>query len=427
MITIFSKLPLKEGTQQEFTELFKICAANADDYKGVSAHALSFSKEEPNVAFILERYTDEETLVAYFHTEFYENFIKQAGEFLDGDPEMSVTSEAWPQQALDPIAEEDPIRHPFGIKGWTIDRLGRQDGKVFVITGTSSGMGLLASKIMASKGARVIMLNMLEKEGEQAVAAVKQFCNGDADVTNIQMDLGDLDSVRNAAETVKQLTDHIDVLDCNAGVAQIPKQVFTKSGFETHLAVNHLGHFLLCGLLFDTVEKSNGRIVALGSMAYAMNGLTGMNWDDLNAEKEYVPMTVYGASKLAWTLFIFELQRRIERTNKNTQVLLCHPGGALGTGLAKEGVSFYTWWTHKIFAIMAQPMDKGVLSQLMCSTEEDLKSLTLYGPNGPYYMRGPCGTCEIAPHALDEEEAKKMWSASEELTGFAWPKDMQAS
>lgn len=119
----------------------------------------------------------------------------------------------------------------------------------------------------------------------------------------------------------------IDALICNAAIAQVASQQITVDGFESQLGVNHFGHFLLCGLLFERVEESAGRIVVVGSNAYKM-GLKAIQFDDLNFDTDYSAWNSYAQSKLAQMVFAYELQRRIQAAGKSVQVQVCHPGAS---------------------------------------------------------------------------------------------------
>ena len=144
----------------------------------------------------------------------------------------------------------------FGPKGWTPDRIGSLKGKTFVITGTTSGTGFEASKILLSKGAKVVMLNRNPKKAADTIAEIKKELGNNVDILSIRMDLGEQASVKKAAEEVLEKVSRIDALICNAAIAQVPKQQITVDGFESQLGVNHYGHFTLQALLYPLIEKS---------------------------------------------------------------------------------------------------------------------------------------------------------------------------
>ena len=186
----------------------------------------------------------------------------------------------------------------FGPKGWTPERLGSLAGKTYLITGANSGTGFEASKILLSKGAKVVMLNRNPKKSADAIAALKQELGNNAEVSFIRMDLAEMASVRKAAEEVLETVPRIDALICNGAIAQVPNQQITVDGFESQLGVNHYGHFLLQGLLYPRIEESEGRIVTVGSMGYKL-GIKTIQFDDMNWDKNYHPNKVYSQSKLA--------------------------------------------------------------------------------------------------------------------------------
>ncbi|RMF15099.1 MAG: SDR family oxidoreductase, partial [Gammaproteobacteria bacterium] len=232
--------------------------------------------------------------------------------------------------------------------GWTATRLGNLDGRTYVITGTTSGTGLQAAKMLLAKGARVVMLNRSEARSRAVEAQLRQACGEQAEVLSVCMDLGNLASVRTAAKEVLARVDRIDALICNAAIAQVDRLQKTVDGFESQLGVNHFGHFLLCGLLFERIQTSQGRIVIVGSLGYRM-GLKRIQFEDLNFERNYSGWNAYSQSKLAQMMFGYELQRRLAAAGSSVQVLVCHPG-ATRTGLIREHSG---WMKRLLFAAMA--------------------------------------------------------------------------
>ncbi len=313
-------------------------------------------------------------------------------------------------------------KNQFGSKGWTPDRIGSLKGKTFVITGTTSGTGFEAARILLSKGAKVVMLNRNPKKAEETVTALKQALGVAIDVTNIQMDLGVQDSVKNAAAEVLKNVTRIDALMCNGAIAQVPTQKITVDGWESQMGVNYFGHFTLQALLFPMIEKSNGRIVTVGSMGYNM-GIKTIKFDDLNWDKDYTPNDAYSQSKLAQIMSVYELQNRLEKArNANVKVYACHPGSSR-TNLINTSGSFMM---KMIFGLMklsplTQPAEKGAYPELMCATEEDLDQKAFYGPTGRSNWVGPVGAHHLEPHAKDKAVAERLWDLSEEETGVKFP------
>jgi len=312
-------------------------------------------------------------------------------------------------------------KNQFGRKGWTPERLGSLQGKIYLITGANSGTGFEASKILLSKGAKVVMLNRNPQKSADAIAELKKELGDNADVSFIKMDLAELASVRKAAEAVLETVPRIDALICNGAIAQVPKQQLTVDGFESQMGTNHYGHFLLQGLLFPLIEKSKGRIVTVGSMGYNM-GLKTIKFDDLNWDKDYTPNDAYSQSKLAQIMTVYELQDRLKRAGKiDVKVYACHPG-ASRTSLIKTSGSLmmrFTWFLMTLSPFV-QSAEKGSYPELMCATEKDLDQKGFYGPTGRGYWTGPVGECKLEPHAKDKTVAEKLWKVSEKAVGFTW-------
>lgn len=309
----------------------------------------------------------------------------------------------------------------FGPQGWTPERLGSLAGKTFVITGTTTGTGLEATRVFLSKGARVVMLNRSAERGAATVAALKGEFGPDADVVNIHLDLAVLGSVHQAAAEVLEIAPQIDALVCNAAISQVAKQEITVDGFESHLGVNYYGHFVLSGLLFDRIDASEGRIVIVGSASYRM-GLKRIKFEDLNFDEGYNAWNPYAHSKLAQMMFGYELQRRVTAAGRNVEVHVCHPGASRTDLLKGDNLNRVTTTIWAIVApLLAQSAEKGSWPEVMCATEPGLKSETLYGPTRRSEMVGPVGECDLAAHALDQEDSVKLWKVSEENTSFTWP------
>ena len=222
----------------------------------------------------------------------------------------------------------------FGKQGWTPKRLSSLEGRTYIITGANTGAGFQATRILLSKGARVVMLNRNAQKSSAAVAKLKSEFGNSADVDFVCMDLADMASIRRASEDVLKLVTKIDALICNGAIAQVATQQLTADGFESQLGVNHYGHFLLCGLLFNRIDASHGRIVVVSSEGHKM-GLRTIQFDDMNWDKNYHPNKVYSQSKLAQMMFAYQLQSKVQAAGKNVKVYVCHPG-ASNTSLIRE-------------------------------------------------------------------------------------------
>ena len=308
----------------------------------------------------------------------------------------------------------------FGPKGWTPEQLGSLAGKTYVITGANAGAGFEATRILLSKGAKVVMLNRNPEKSAAAIADLKQEFGEEADVRFVRMDLAVLDSVRDAAAEVLATVPHIDALICNAAIAQVPTQKLTVDGFESQLGTNHYGHFVLCGMLFDRIEESNGRIVVVASLGYKM-GLRTIQFDDMNWDKNYSANSAYSQSKLAQMMFAYELQDKVKAASKNVEVYVCHPGSSATSLISTSG----SLTSRIVFGLMSlspmvQSAEKGAYPEVMCATEDGLEQRALYGPTGRMEWVGPVGKGTLEPHAYDKAVMDKLWNRSEKETGFKW-------
>ncbi|WP_350290031.1 SDR family oxidoreductase [uncultured Croceitalea sp.] len=312
-------------------------------------------------------------------------------------------------------------KNQFGKKGWTPDRIGNLNGKTYVITGTTSGTGFEAAKILLSKGAKVVMLNRNLKKAEDTIKTLKQEVGNHIDVLAIKMDLAEQASVKKAAERVLKTVPQIDALICNAAIAQVPKQTLTVDGWESQMGTNHFGNFTLQALLFPLIEKSKGRIVTVGSMGYNL-GIKTIQFDDLNWDKNYSPNGVYSQSKLAQIMCVYELQDRLQQAGKtDVKAYACHPG-ASNTSLIKTSGSLMTRFVWQLMKLspLVQSAEKGAYPQLMCAIESNLDQSGFYGPTKRMNTVGPVGENKLEPHAKDKTVAKRLWELSEKETGIKW-------
>lgn len=308
----------------------------------------------------------------------------------------------------------------FGPEGWTPKHIDSLVGKTYVITGANAGAGFQASRILLAKGAKVVMLNRSAEKSANAVKELKEEFGADADVSFVRMDLAELASVRNAAAELLETVPQIDALICNAAIAQVPKQKFTKDGFESQLGTNHYGHFVLCGMLFERIEQTKGRIVVVASLGYKM-GIKTIQFDDMNWDKNYSANPVYSQSKLAQMMFAYELQDKIKAANKNVEVYVCHPGSSATSLISTSGgivtrIAFYLM----SLSPMVQSAEKGSYPEVMCATADGLKQRALYGPTGRAEWVGPVGEGTLEPYAYDKNVTSKLWDVSEDATGFSW-------
>ncbi|MEM9773616.1 MAG: oxidoreductase [Chloroflexota bacterium] len=303
---------------------------------------------------------------------------------------------------------------------WTQDDIPNLEGKVIVITGANSGLGLESTKAMAANGATIVMAcrNMAkaEKAKDEVLRAVPS-----AKLDLMELDNASLDSVKAFADAFKAKYDRLDILLNNAGVMAIPRTE-TADGFEMQLGVNHLAHFALVGHLLDVITNTpNSRIHNTASSA-AFNG--SINFDDLMGIENYSRWGAYGQSKLANIFFANELDRRLKAAGHNTISNSSHPGLVMtnlqANSLDQSGNSILERVLYAVFGnLIAQDVSKGVLSQLYGATSQEAKGGKFYGPERMRVVGYPAE--QRSNDAVNDAAAlKRFWEVSEELTGVSY-------
>lgn len=300
------------------------------------------------------------------------------------------------------------------IRDWRPERLPRLTGRTYLITGGNSGIGLEAAKMLAAGGADVVIACRNPQKAQRAAQEIAAAGEGACDV--VALDLSSMAAVRAAAADVRARWDSLDGLINNAGIMQTP-ETRTVDGFELQFATNHLGHFLLAGLLFDLVEQARGRIVTVSSLAHLMSRL---HFDDLMFERHYNGSFAYGQSKLANLMFALALHRRLQAAGSPVASVACHPGYA-ATALQSTGPEGLLNATYKVLnAIFAQSAYRGAIPTVLAAAGDEAEPGGYYGPRSFGGIRGPVGNAYIASRALDEEDADRLWRESEKLVGFEW-------
>jgi NAD(P)-dependent dehydrogenase (short-subunit alcohol dehydrogenase family) len=297
-----------------------------------------------------------------------------------------------------------------------ISNLPQQDGRIFIITGANTGLGYENSLFLAKKGAKVIMAcRSLEKANTAKENIKKEVLKADVEV--MEIDLSSLDSVRNFAKAYQSKYDRLDVLINNAGV-MMPPYTKTGDGFELQLEANFLGHFLLTGLLMDTILKTpNSRIVNLSSIAHKSGKI---NFDDLQSEKKYSASEAYGQSKLACLLFAFELQRKLEKEGHDQTIsTAAHPGIAT-TELARHMSKIvYGILKYTVAPLLTHAPKEGAKPTLIAAIGDAVGG-DYFGPTGFQEFKGKPGKVSSTDLSKDEDIAKRLWEVAEELVGMKY-------
>lgn len=280
-----------------------------------------------------------------------------------------------------------------------------QHGRTFVVTGANGGLGEVVTRTLAAKGATVVMAC-------RNTAKAQQIADGiDGDIRVAALDLGSLASVRDFAA---QQTG-FDVLVNNAGIMNIPMRR-TVDGFETQFGVNHLGHFALTGLLLDRIGD---RVVTVSSIAHKQ---TPKFWiDDLNYEHRFYQRNLaYAQSKLANLMFARELQRRLGAAGSPLRSYGVHPGVS-GTELFDSDKSVTGIIAKFGMGIIGQQPEQAAESILLAATIPDADPDTYWGPTKLNQSRGPVGPCPSSKLSRDQRLWRRLWEASEKMTGVSYP------
>jgi NAD(P)-dependent dehydrogenase (short-subunit alcohol dehydrogenase family) len=300
---------------------------------------------------------------------------------------------------------------------WTEADVPRQDGRVAVVTGSNTGLGFHTARVLAEHGARVVLAVRDIGKGKKAAAEIAKTAPG-ADITVRELDLGSLESVRDAAEKLKATYPRIDLLINNAGVMYPPKQT-TKDGFELQFGTNHLGHFALTGLLLDHILPVEGsRVVVVASMAH--NIRAGIRFDDLQWERSYNRVAAYGQSKLANLMFAYDLQRRLAAKHANTIAVAAHPGLS-NTELMRHIPGTNLPGVMRAAGLVTNSPAMGALATLRAATDPSVLGGQYYGPAGFQELRGHPVLVSSSAQSRDEAIQNRLWAVSEELTGVTYP------
>jgi NAD(P)-dependent dehydrogenase (short-subunit alcohol dehydrogenase family) len=299
-----------------------------------------------------------------------------------------------------------------------------QSGRLSVVTGANSGIGLETARRLAGAGAEVVLAVRSADKGEQALTDIRTTTPG-AEVSTAALDLSDLGSIRRFADGLRARGTPIDLLINNAGVMAVPKRSTTADGFELQLGTNHFGHFALTGQLLPLLRAASApRVVTVSSGAHRIGKIP---FDDLQSERRYGRWSAYGRSKLANLLFAFELQRRSTSGDWGLLSNAAHPGStrtnlqAAGRNLGSD--SHGTGMVGAVMNLpgMSQAAPQGALPTLFAATSPDAHGGAYYGPGGFAELTGSPAPAHISRRARDEETAARLWKVSEDLTDVHFP------
>ena len=273
---------------------------------------------------------------------------------------------------------------------WTPADMPRMTGKTVVVTGSSSGIGLITAREFAAAGAHVVLAVRNVQKGHEVATGIP----GDIEVR--QLDVSDLTGVRAFADA---WIGPLDILVNNAGVMDIPLSR-SRDGLDVQTATNSFGPFLLTNLLLPHITD---RVVWVTSQLHRMGHL---NLEDLNWEsRTYKPMDAYNDSKLHIVLFSLELQRRLNTAGSSVRSVLAHPGIATTTLAAHSSSNAI----NRLSILLNDP-EHGALPTLFAATQ-DVNGNAYVGPNGFGSIKGNPKVRKPSTAGLDPEAASKLWSA----------------
>jgi NAD(P)-dependent dehydrogenase (short-subunit alcohol dehydrogenase family) len=294
---------------------------------------------------------------------------------------------------------------------WTEQHIPDQAGRVAIVTGANTGLGFETARMLASRGATVVLAVRDVEKGAEAAARI----TGDVRVQSL--DLASLRSVREAAADLRSAHPRIDLLINNAGVMYTPKRT-TVDGFELQFGTNHLGHFALTGLLLENLLPVPGsRVVTVSSTGHRIRA--AIHFDDLHWQRSYSRVAAYGQAKLANLMFTYELQRRLA-AHGTTVAVAAHPGVS-DTELTRNTPAVIRVPVSWITPFVTQRAEMGALPTVRAATDPTVVGGQYYGPGNRGEVRGYPKLVASSPQSHDRSIQQRLWTVSEELTGVTFP------
>ncbi len=280
-------------------------------------------------------------------------------------------------------------------------------GCICVVTGANSGVGRSTCRLMAARGAHVVLVCRDRRRGEAARVEIQRHGAQGAEVELELADLASLEEVRRAAERLRSRFGKLDVLINNAGVYRARREI-TADGFERTMAVNHLGHFLLTHLLLEPLKAAAGRVIIVSSEAHRGGDLTRRPLEEIfRGEGVYRGFQAYSDSKLANVLFTFELARRLDNASGVT-VNALHPG-VLATRIWNQNANPVSLFMRAMKPFLGSPR-RGGAAVLRLAGDPSLREVS-----GRYFKEKDEVSAALAAH--DEDLAARLWQSSIDLTG----------
>lgn len=279
-------------------------------------------------------------------------------------------------------------------------------GKVCMITGATSGIGLVSAREIAKKGATVVLVGRDQERSRKATTHILESTGNDQ-VEFLLADLSDQSQIRALADTFKSRYQKLDILLNNAGGFYLRRQI-SVDGVEMTFALNHLNYFMLTLLLLETIDAApSGRIVNVSSGAHHRYD---MNFDDLENKKWYNGWRAYCQSKLANLLFTYELAKKLKGSNITVNAL--HPGFTATRIGMNNG-----FLAHLFLSLISRRMltpEEGAQTPIYLASSPDVNHVS-----GKYFYKSRQAKSSPASH--DPVSAERLWMISTEMTETKWP------
>ncbi len=299
---------------------------------------------------------------------------------------------------------------------WSVADIPDQGGRVAVVTGANGGLGLETARALAAAGAHVVMAARNQAKATEAEASIRTD-SPEASLEVVELDLGSLASVRQAAEKILAAHETVDLLVDNAGVMGIPERK-TADGFEMQLGVDHLGHFALTALLMPALLADAARVVTVTSSAHHLG--RAVNPDNPHLHGRYGPWRAYNQAKLANFHFGLGLDRMLEDAGASAASLIAHPGLSntelQAVSVAETDGGLSQRFFHRLAGSTGMSPAQGALSQLRAATDPAAKGGWFYGPL--FVGNGPPVRKPVLRRLGTKRAIARLWEVSERETGL---------